>query len=74
MMMKRIGEKTAAEWKRNVKLYLEGGTWLQRVNWAEQREVEILILGKRGQEEVPRKTQERLRVLQDIEDLVLNTY
>lgn len=74
MKMKRIGEKTAAEWKRSVKLYLEGGTWLQRVNWAEQREVEILILGKRGQEEVPSKTQERLRVLQDVEDLVLNTY
>lgn len=74
MRMKRIGEKTVAEWKRSVKLYLEGGTWLQRVNWAEQREVEILILGKRGQEEVPSKTQERLRVLQDVEDLVLNTY
>lgn len=47
--MKRIGEKTVAEWKKNIILCLEGGTQLQRVNWAEQREVEILILGKRGQ-------------------------
>lgn len=28
-------------------IIFRSGTWLQRVNWAEQREVEILILGKR---------------------------
>ena len=41
MRIKRIGEKTIAEWKRNFNLYLEDGTWLQKGNCTEQQEAEI---------------------------------